>query len=447
LKPELFGTLDLLIGFGWIILVFGVAFWIYLVNSTKKHFRWYLPNLGFRILFGLLFGAAYAIVLTEGGDTIAYHDGAFKLSQLFWDSPSEYFMEMFSTPGSDTIREHFNEETGYPPSWIYREPESFFVCKIISIFSLLSFNSYVAMTIMASTFSAFASWRLFKTLKRFDACPKWIIIVATMFVPTVAFWCSGISKDTFVLGAFYLIFSYLYPLFIYKERLKLSSLLGILFFGFILYHLRSFMLLAIALPFIIALLFRWAKLVSENVVLLYVYRVLIAFVMIISVIGYVQFTGGSIVEENELLQEVVVIQKDFAQNKTYTGYRYDLGIDDYSAWGMIKATPLAIITAFYRPFLWEANSAFLLISGLESMLLLFLTFRFFFLSGNLIKHLKFIGSKELLIFSILFALILGFFVGFTSGLFNVLVRFKAPIMVFIIIFFASRNKEEKKLNI
>lgn len=445
MKPELFGAFDIIVGLGWAIIIFGLALLYSISHRDQQHFKWFIPNLTFRITFGLLFGLAYAIILTEGGDTLAYHDGAYHLSNLFWDSPIDYFKEMFTTPTSQSITDHFNYRTGYPPSWIYKEPESFFVSKIISIFSILCFNSYFALTLISATFSAYASWKLFTTLRKFDFCPQWIIILATMFVPTVAFWCSGISKDTFVLGSFYLVFSYLFPLFLQQKKLTLLNFLGLILYGFILYHLRSFMLLALGIPLISALLIRWVKRSSDSPVLINIYRISIGMIILLSLSYFSQSSGdGSLVESNEVLQEVVIIQKDFAVNKTYTGYRYDLGIDDYTTWGLIKATPIAVITAFYRPFLWEANSAFLIISGLESLLLIILTIKFFFFSGSLTKHFSFIRNQEFLVFAILFSLILGFFVGFTSGLFNVLVRFKAPIVVFLIIFFASRNPNKVK---
>lgn len=446
MKPELFGTFDLIIGFGWLVIILGLSFWYYLSKSHLSHFKWFIPNLSFRLLFGLLFALAYSVILTEGGDTIAYHDGAYHLANLFWESPIDYVVELFTTPSVDTVRERFTVDTGYPPLWIYRESESFFISKIMSIAAIFSFNSYAAMTLICATFSALASWKLYSTLKGLVFCPKWIIVVSTMFIPTVAFWCSGISKDTFVLGSFYFVFSLVFPVFFNRERLTLRGGLTLLFFAFILFNTRSFMLIAISLPLLSALLVRWAKHISDNPILINIYRVLIGVLILFSLSVY---SGGSIgtglVENNELLNEVVVIQKDFAQNKTYTGYRYDLGIDDYSALGLVKATPIAIITAFYRPFLWEANSAFLIISGFESMLLIFLTLKFFFFSGNFMKHMSFIHKQEFLVFAILFSLVFGFFVGFTSGLFNVLVRFKAPIIVFLIIYFASRSPKEYHL--
>ncbi len=446
MKPELFGTFDLLIGFGWLVIIFGLSFWYYLSKPHIKHYKWFLPNLSFRVLFGLLFALAYSVILTEGGDTLAYHDGAYHLSNLFWERPLDYFLELMTTPTSQTISERFSETTGYPPSWIYREPESFFISKVMSIFSIITFNSFAAMTILCATFSALASWRLFTTLKGLQFCPKWIVVVSTMFIPTVAFWCSGISKDTFVLGSFYYVFSYLFPVFFMRKRITFNQLIGLAFFSFILFHTRSFMLIAIALPLLSALLVRWGKIISDNLILINVYRLVIAGVILLSLSIYSQGSlGPGLVDNNEILNEVVVIQKDFAQNKLYTGYRYDLGIEDYSAWGLLKATPIAIITAFFRPFLWEANSAFLIISGLESTLLIILALKFFFFSGKFTNHISYIHKQEFLVFAILFALVFGFFVGFTSGLFNVLVRFKAPILVFVIIYFASKKPKKSYL--
>ena len=156
------------------------------------------------------------------------------------------------------------------------------------------------------------------------------------------------------------------------------------------------------------------------------------------------FTSGSVpgLPTEEYIEELAVIQQDFSQNNTYGGPRYDLGITDYSTAGMLSRGPLAIMTALYRPFIWEARSLFLILSGLEGLLLLYLTFRFFFRSGNLAKHLAFVTGHEFLLFALIFVLFLGFFVGFTAGMFNVLVRFKAPLLGFLVLVLAARREEE-----
>ncbi|MDX1651146.1 MAG: hypothetical protein R3277_01560 [Brumimicrobium sp.] len=437
MKPQLFDFIDVIIGSAWIILIVIIGWTIYLKNKDRGYYKFFLPNLLFKLFFGLFFGITYSIILSEGGDTLAYWEGAYNLNQLFWESPWDYFQELFITPDQSTITEHFNRETGYPPIWIYREPESFFVCKILSVFTFFTLNSYIALTIVCAGISAYASWRLFTLVKDFEFCPQWVLIIACLFLPTVAFWCSGISKDTFVLSSLYLLVFQLFTMIQRKRKLNPWNIFLVVFHVFILYHLRSFMLIAVFGPLIFAFTVKIFARISSNQILAFSLRLVLFSSLLFAAFGYL--SSDQFISNNPYLKEVTVIQQDFAQNVTYTGYRYDLGINDYTPQGMLAAAPMALITAFFRPFLWEANSVFLLVSALEGTILLFFVFRFFFLNGNIFKHLNYIRKQEFLVFSIIFVLLLGFFVGFSSGLFNVLVRFKAPLMVFLFIFFASRR--------
>lgn len=445
MKPEFFGLFDILIGLGWLVLILVVLWIIRLRNSEKKHYKFFYPAMLFKIGFGLLFALTYTVILKEGGDTLAYWAGAVDLNNLFWDNPAAYFSELFQTSSSETITNNFNQRTGYPPTWIYYEPESFFICKIISILTFFTFNSYIAITLICATIAGFSSWKLYELVKDFKFCKQWVLATAVLFIPTVAFWCSGISKDTFILAAFQVFMYHAFSILLKKNSISFHGIVMLLFTAFILYHIRDFMIIAIGAPFIFVLLTRLAKNLSKSPVLLWTIRALSGVLLIVVTPAYFSSLDDDSSKANAYLEEVVIIQQDFHQNKLYTGYRYDLGITEYTPWGMVKAAPISIITAFYRPFIWEANSAFLFVSGLESVLLIALTFGFFFRSGNIFKHFAFIRTQEFLVFAILFSLLLGFFVGFTSGLFNVLVRFKAPFMIMIIIFFAAKKPKEIEL--
>ena len=121
----------------------------------------------------------------------------------------------------------------------------------------------------------------------------------------------------------------------------------------------------------------------------------------------------------------------------------DLGVSDFSANGMLRAMPISIYTAFYRPFPWEADSIFIFISAIESFLFLVFSIRLLLLK-NIIQSFKYIRNNELLMACLVFSLTLGFFAGYTAGLFGVLVRFKAPLLpfLFLILFFNIQNNTE-----
>lgn len=446
MKEELFGIVDIGIGAVWFLLLLFIGYYRKSSKPDLPHYTYFMPNLLFKLVFGLLFAAIY-VFYYGGGDTTAYWEGAVKLNNLFWDNPSAYFTELFTTPESGSQFERFNLKTGYPPSWIYREPESWFVCKVASIFTFFTFNSYLAMTFIFGYASAMASWRLFELVRSFNFLSDFHAAAATLFIPTVAVWCSGISKDTIILVGLFFLLYHVFAIFSKDRKFTLWGMLVSVFYVFILYHVRPFMLIAIFPPLFLAFGTGIVRKFSDSVMLIFVFRILIVFAGLLAVFIYFQ-TKGSLgaLEPESYLEEAAIIQQDFAQNQLYTGKRYDLGITDYSLGGMLGAAPAAIIAAFYRPFIWESNSAFLLVSGLESALLMWLTIKFLFFNGGLFRKINQIRKNEFLTFAVLFTLFFGFSVGFTAILFGVLVRFKAPILPFLFILLLSKKaagKDEK----
>jgi uncharacterized membrane protein YfcA len=85
----------------------------------------------------------------------------------------------------------------------------------------------------------------------------------------------------------------------------------------------------------------------------------------------------------------------------------------------------------------------MLLNGLEN-LLFFVLFIQFVLQFRQRKKRR-ITSSNLLVFSLVFVLLMAFFIGITSGLFGVLVRMKAGILVFLLLILLSRKTENKKV--
>jgi uncharacterized membrane protein YfcA len=103
--------------------------------------------------------------------------------------------------------------------------------------------------------------------------------------------------------------------------------------------------------------------------------------------------------------------------------------------------PLSIFTGIYRPFPWEALSPGLLINGVECLLLVYLTFRFVFNKAG--KRIARIRNSDILTYSLYFVLIFAFMTGFTSVIFGVLVRLRAPLLPFFLLILTIQPKEDK----
>lgn len=428
---------------------FAILFWLTVIiigasntkskNKQLAHYRYYSLGLFVKIISAVIFSIIY-LIKYEGGDTVAYWDCAQKLNNLFFYNIKSFFQEfLFSEP--DRVRYlHFDLfNTGMPPEWIYKEEEGWFTSKIMFFLSLITFRSYFAMTILCAFLSFKASWKLFEMGIKYNAGTMKNLAIATLFLPSTAFWCTGISKDMVVY--FCVIYS-LYYLFLYfdkNEKKGFGVILKISILFFLMANIRNFMLAAALLPFVFALGLR----IANNDKYSKIGQNSIKFLIIIGILmSMVIFFGSQKAEE--FSHEAQVIQTDLKNNSEYGGTRYDLGITDYTPIGMLKAMPISIFTAMYRPFIWESNSVFVLISALETFLFLIFTIRIPFRIG-FIKLFRIIQKNDFLVMCLVFTLILGYFAGYTSGLFGVLVRFKAPLLPFFYILLTTKSVDEKKI--
>ena len=415
---------------------------IIIANSRKNKIvdeeikKYYLRNILFKFFFAISFAVIY-LIYYGGGDTTAYWDGAVTLNNLFFKSPSMYLENMVSEPSPEIFSSHFNVETGYPPGWLYREPEAWFICKISSIISFFTFKSYFAATLVFSFLTAMASWRVFELVAKLKTHKKHVAALCILFVPTVSFWCTGISKDSLVFISTLNLLYYIFNVMVLRNAIKLRHILIILFSIFIIYHARSFILAAIAAPIFMAFGARLTKRYEKQILVKLLFR---SIIIIGGTALFLQFFASNFADE--MVTQAQVVQQDFTQNETYTGKRYEIANTDASPAGLLRAIPESVFYGIYRPFINESISPTLIINGIESLVLMFLTVRFF-VSGSPFRKIKNIRKEEILVFAFIFSLFIAFMAGFTSVLFGVLVRIRAPLLPFFFLVLASSTNKTK----
>jgi hypothetical protein len=385
--------------------------------------KYYMRNVLFKFFFAIAFAVVY-LSYYGGGDTTAYWDGAITLNKLFIESPSFYFENLMSEPSSEIFSKHFNVETGYPPGWLYKEPEAWFVCKIASIISFITFKSYFAATIFFAFLTAMASWRVFELIVKLGTHKTNIAALCILFVPSVSFWCTGISKDSLVFISILNLLYFVFNIMVLRNAIKLKHVLIILLSIFLIYHVRSFILAAIAAPIFMSFGARLTKRYEKQFLTKLLFR---SFIFLGGIFLFVQFFSSSF--SAEMVAEAELVQSDFTENQTYTGKRYEISNTDASPAGLIRAVPESVFYGIYRPFIYESFSPTLIVNGIESLVLMILTIRFF-ISKDLFSKIKYIRKEEILVFAFIFALFIAFMSGFTSVLFGVLVRIRAPLLPF-----------------
>lgn len=425
----------------WLILISGYGVYKRTQNSELPHYRYYLPNLYFKILFAFVC-AIYYIVVVRGGDAIAYWDMARCMNNLFWITPETYLNNMWYDFGDPGFINRYNPlTTGYAPTWIMREAPGFFTAKVVSLFTFVSGDSFLVITLFFATIVAHVNWRFYElVLRLFPGENPWITF-GVLFIPSVSFWCTGISKDTLVYIAVLTIVTHGLKLLYRMAEVRMYSWLVILFQVWMLYNTRSVVLMALIIPFLFAFSMRFVKRFDEYRFFKQSMQLVIALVSVGLFVVVMQVSGN---QANAYIEEAAVTQQDFARNPVYTGAKYTIDVPEYTPFGMLVALPSSVFAGWFRPFPWEALSVSLLLNGLESILLLYLGARFL---RHPFDHIRLLRRHELLVWCFFFALLLGFITGFSSIIFGVLVRLRAPLLPFLVLFLVVPLSERARLRL
>ena len=418
---------ELLPAFIWLVIILAIGFGVRKKHIENPLYRFYMPNLLMKLFFGLAFASYYYFGIE--GDTVAYYQSGEALTNLLFESPSAYFSELFSENDSTQIYRIYSVNTGFPKGWIYKEPEGFFIAKILSIFNLVTFKSFFATTFLIAFLTANATWKLFLFISKMKLTQDRFLAFALLLIPSVNFWCTGISKDSFI----YISICYL-TVYAFRtlagDRLKLRDYVFIGLYIYLIISVRSFIFYILLIPFALAWTSRLIKKIGANDFTLMATRtlLLIGGISLIT-LNLVSKSEEEILESNTFLNEASITQKDFASNDTYGDNRYSIGEIEFTFLGLVQVAPAAIFAGAFRPILTEALEPSLILNGLESILLLFALLRFF--SKGALRKYRFIRTNEFLYFCLIFVFLLSFITGLTSGLFGVLVRLRAPLLPFL----------------
>jgi hypothetical protein len=209
----------------------------------------------------------------------------------------------------------------------------------------------------------------------------------------------------------------------------------------LIYHIRSFILAAIAAPLMMAFGARLTNKYERNFLAKLFLR---SFVLFGGIAVFLYFFQSTFAES--MVSEAQVVQQDFLENETYTGKRYKVTSVEVSPTGLLLAAPESVFFGIYRPFIYESLSPNFILNGFESLVLFFITFRFVF-KGNVFKKIKKIRKKEILVFALIFSIFIAFMAGFTSVLFGVLVRIRAPLLPFIFLVLTTNVFEKQNTQI
>jgi ABC-type multidrug transport system fused ATPase/permease subunit len=436
-----FSPVNVLLSIVGLTLIYIYLYLRYKRNKEKPYYRFFIGAFTFKVVLVLANALFYIIAYKGGGDSINYWRNAEMLNNLLFENPSFYFQEIFYDNSDNNVLAHFNATTGIPIQDFYNEANAFFVCKIGSIFSFFTFGSYILLEIVFAFITFIASWHLFEMVRSFNLHSDRTIAFAIFGIPSLGFWCSGLSKDTLLFIAICYAFYYLNVLISTQQKSKKRYWFFLLLAFLLMFKIRPFILMAVLAPMFMAYGVRLSNKINRGNIIQFLSKLTFFSVCILAFAFFLQSSAAE-----TFINEAKVVNLDLTNNVIYGNKRYSLGELEFSPIGMVKALPASVLAGIYRPFIWESLNLSLILNGLESLLLLFLTIRFF-VAEKFMDRIKLIQKTEFLVFSLFFIILIAYIAGYTSILFGLLVRIRAPLIPFFILLLMVKTENKGlKLN-
>jgi hypothetical protein len=390
-------------------------------DNTRKYFY---PALLVKFLGAIGLGLIYQFYY-DGGDTFNFHTrGSRIIWAAFFESPTAA-LSMILSNGAHAP-EFFNYSSKI---YFFTDSTSFFVIRVAAIIDLLTYSTYTATTLFFAFYSFIGGWLLFLTFyKRYAHIHFWIAM-GCLFIPSVFFWGSGILKDSLVMGGLGFIAWTLDGLFI-EKRVSVLKIVFLLLAIWSVFSLKKFILQAYLPAAII-----WIYLANLNQIRSVVLRLMVfPFIIILSVVGayYATIKIGENDKrysiENLVYTSQVTARDIRFQSGRLAGSGYELSeFFDGTLGNGLRLAPEAINVTLFRPYLWEVKNPLMLMSAVESLVLLLVTLYIIIRRGY--GAIFKIFNPEVA-FCFVFSISYAFAIGVSTYNFGTLARYKIPLMPF-----------------
>jgi hypothetical protein len=380
------------------------------------------------------------------GDSFGFYSGGKFLRKLV-STEDNPFSAFFMSGKEFQAKFALNADSEFALPTGIEVDSNLLVMKASALFSYLSFNSYLIISLFFSMFSFLGTWGLFKVFNNYNNKKNTnLLAYAVMYLPSICFWGSGLIKDSLCLGATGFIIYYMYKIFIKKEYYSKYILLLPLLLYF-LFLLKSYVAIALIVSAIFGYVIFLISKSKKNPLKL-------GFIILILLIANVFITIGisstisTLLEESKSQIETFKGAYEYASiddersMASFTGSDFDASIG-----GILVKSPAAIFTTLFRPFLWETRKIIMLFSSLESFLLLLVTLYVLF-KTRITGFFYYVFSDPIIFFAFTFTILLSAIVGFTTFNFGTLVRYRLPILpffCFMLLAIYSKHKNDTLL--
>ena len=434
------GLFDIGLCFVYLFIIFYLAAQ-YQKNKIKSNseYRFFLFGLITKISGSIAF-VIISLYYYQNGDTFLYFQIAEDLRMNLFLNFRETLSTVF-TSYAELGSHDFNPIEKY--NYYYERTSNWDFGRLVFIFNLISFGSYLVSSILMGVVSFLGLWLGYKTLCRLDLQISKLMFAPFFLIPTALIWSSGILKDTIIMGVVGLLLFSFSEIFILRRKIILNII--IVLGGIFILQLFRPVLLFVFIPVLIfwGFLYLTGSIRIKKVKILTRVGVIISIATIGWLVNQHVVADSSKYKIDNFMKTLHGFQSFHSMEEFSKGQNvYTLGGIMSSPKEVVMKMPAAINVTFFRPYVWEVNNVGMLLGCLESLILFGLFVYVVIVSRNTMIN-TLLQNREV-IFMTLFSVTYAVIVGVSSYNFGALSRYKIPAVMFFLVSLLIILKGESK---
>lgn len=381
--------------------------------------KWFIGIFAIKVLVSITLTLIYTYHYTDRStaDIFKYFDDSKIMFESIKTKPLDFLKMLFGVANDSP---YFNETYYDKMRFWYSQgstnlfTDSHTIIRFNAIVHFFSFGYFNVHNVFINFVSLIGLTAIFNVVKPYFKTHKKVIFYAIFLTPSVLFWGSGLLKESIIffgLGLFLLNLKQL------SEKFSWQNILFILIAIVLITYTKLYVLAALS-PALLGYGFN-KTILKDKPFFSYVLSSLI-------IIGASFLLLPAKLKFNPI-QLIITKQHDFMElmNQVENSSSFAFPVIQ-STLDVIMAIPNALVVTFVRPFLWESNSPFMLMSTIENMnIIIFFVVALFFRKKNI--------NFNVLFFCISFVLFLYILTGLTVPNFGAIARYKVPALPFLLI--------------
>ena len=361
-------------------------------------------------IFTLLIGWYFNLYYFPVSDSVVFHNLGIDELNLLFQNPHEYFINIFHTEPSQSYSRLLDDSKSY-----WNNLRNNLLAKMLSIFDLLSFKSFLINTLFFNFLVFFGGVALYRVFIKIFPARSFQLIICIFLLPSALFFSSMIHRDGLILLSISMIIFHLFFM-MGQHQFSWKKLFIVLLFLLLIFLLRNFVFICLV-PALIA----W--LIAEK----FTKYAFICFVSVYAFLTILFFCSGYISPRADLPQYVSSRQSSFIEVGKEGASTINIKTLYPSFKSFVSNAPQAFNHAVMRPYISDVDS-FVYIPFAVEIMVIEILFIFFLLGLKRKREIN-----PLIYFCAFFCVTMFLVIGYTVPIIGAIVRYRSIYLVFLLL--------------